>query len=238
MHWRLRESPTRRTHRCDLLRRFLPSRPAVAAIAIAGCGGDDCVGGGTAATPEAGGRGGGEAARSRSCCPAASSDQGYNADGKRTADALKKELGADVTFTEAVAIPNQTDVYRQYASQGYDLVIGWGGAVHRRRRRGGRGVPGRQVPGRQRDRQERHEPRVDGHEHRAVGVLRRLRHGQAVQERRGRLGRLVSASRRPRRTCTAIEQGAKYAEPEGQVPRPVHRRLRGPDEGARQPRRR
>ena len=30
-------------------------------------------------------------------------------------------------MTENVRIPNQTDVYRQFASQGYDLVIGWGG---------------------------------------------------------------------------------------------------------------
>jgi basic membrane protein A len=40
---------------------------------------------------------------------------------------MTSELGAEVTVTENVQIPNQTDVYRQFASQGYDLVIGWGG---------------------------------------------------------------------------------------------------------------
>jgi basic membrane protein A len=32
-----------------------------------------------------------------------------------------------VKVTEKVSVPNQVDVYRQYAGQGYDLVIGWGG---------------------------------------------------------------------------------------------------------------
>ena len=59
--------------------------------------------------------------------PGSIEDQGYNADGQRAADLMTSELGADVTVTENVQIPNQTDVYRQFATQGYDLVIGWGG---------------------------------------------------------------------------------------------------------------
>jgi basic membrane protein A len=59
--------------------------------------------------------------------PGSIEDQGYNADGQRAADLMTSELGAEVTVTENVQIPNQTDVYRQFASQGYDLVIGWGG---------------------------------------------------------------------------------------------------------------
>jgi basic membrane protein A len=59
--------------------------------------------------------------------PGSIQDQGYNADGQRAADLMTSELGAEVTVTENVQIPNQTDVYRQFASQGYDLVIGWGG---------------------------------------------------------------------------------------------------------------
>lgn len=54
-------------------------------------------------------------------------DQGYNADGQRAAELMTAELGAEATVTENVQIPNQTDVYRQFAAQGYDLVIGWGG---------------------------------------------------------------------------------------------------------------
>jgi basic membrane protein A len=59
--------------------------------------------------------------------PGSVSDQGYNADGQRTANLIKKQLGADVTVTESVSVPNQADVYRQYAAKGYNLVIGWGG---------------------------------------------------------------------------------------------------------------
>jgi basic membrane protein A len=100
---------------------LLASALAALALAAVACGDDDDG----AAT---GGEGGGtEALRVALLLPGTVTDQGYNADGKRAADAMKKELGADVTLTESVAVPNQTDVYRQYANQGYDLVIGWGG---------------------------------------------------------------------------------------------------------------
>lgn len=59
--------------------------------------------------------------------PGSITDHGYNADGKRTADAIRKQLKAQVTYTQGVSIPNQADVYRRYASRGYNLVIGWGG---------------------------------------------------------------------------------------------------------------
>jgi basic membrane protein A len=102
--------------------KVLATAVAVGALAVAGCGSDDGGGGGSSG----GGGGGGKKLKVAILLPGSASDQGYNADGKRTAEALKKELGAEVTFTEAVQIPNQTDVYRQYASQGNDLVIGWG----------------------------------------------------------------------------------------------------------------
>jgi basic membrane protein A and related proteins len=59
--------------------------------------------------------------------PGSVTDHGYNADGKTTADAIRKQLKANVTYTQGVSVPNQADVYRRYASKGYDLVIGWGG---------------------------------------------------------------------------------------------------------------
>jgi basic membrane protein A and related proteins len=59
--------------------------------------------------------------------PGSVTDHGYNADGKRTGDAIRKQLKAQVTYTQGVSVPNQADVYRRYASRGYDLVIGWGG---------------------------------------------------------------------------------------------------------------
>src|SRR5690606_7231934 len=54
-------------------------------------------------------------------------DDGYNADAQRTADYIADELGAEVSVSESVPVPNQADVYRQYAQQGFDLVVGWGG---------------------------------------------------------------------------------------------------------------
>jgi basic membrane protein A len=59
--------------------------------------------------------------------PGSSSDHGYNADGKASADLLHSQLGLDVAVTESVAVPSQADVYRQYASKGYQVIIGWGG---------------------------------------------------------------------------------------------------------------
>lgn len=59
--------------------------------------------------------------------PGSPADRGYNADAQRSADLLKKELDAEVTVTENVAVPSQADVYRQFAQQGNDVVIGWGG---------------------------------------------------------------------------------------------------------------
>jgi basic membrane protein A len=59
--------------------------------------------------------------------PGPTSDGGYDADGGRTADALKSQLHADTAVVENVSIANQADLYRQFAATGYNLVIGWGG---------------------------------------------------------------------------------------------------------------
>lgn len=55
------------------------------------------------------------------------SDNGYNADAKRAADLIESKFDAKVALSESVPVPSQSDVYRQFAAQGYDLVIGWGG---------------------------------------------------------------------------------------------------------------
>jgi basic membrane lipoprotein Med (substrate-binding protein (PBP1-ABC) superfamily) len=109
--------------------KVLATAAAISALAVAGCGSSSDSGGGGGSGGSGGGGGGGGGGKKLKIAillPGSASDQGYNADGKRTAEALKKDLGAEVTFTEAVQIPNQTEVYRQYASQGNDLVIGWG----------------------------------------------------------------------------------------------------------------
>ncbi len=59
--------------------------------------------------------------------PGSVSDNGYNADGGRAAEALKAELGADTKVTENVSVANQADLYRQFAATGSNVVIGWGG---------------------------------------------------------------------------------------------------------------
>ena len=59
--------------------------------------------------------------------PGSMSDNGYNADGGRAAEALISELGVDAQVTENVSVANQADLYRQYAATGFDVVIGWGG---------------------------------------------------------------------------------------------------------------
>jgi basic membrane protein A len=59
--------------------------------------------------------------------PGSIADNGYNADGGRTAAALKSQLGADAQTTENVSVANQADLYRQYAAKGYNVVVGWGG---------------------------------------------------------------------------------------------------------------
>jgi basic membrane protein A len=59
--------------------------------------------------------------------PGSVTDGGYNADGGHAAEALRSVLKADVKVTEGVPIANQADVYRQFATGGYTLVIGWGG---------------------------------------------------------------------------------------------------------------
>src|SRR5690606_14848831 len=79
----------------------------VLALAAAGCGGDDDGNGNGAATN------GEDSLRVAILLPGAVSDQGYNADGQRAAQQMEEELGADVTLTEGVAVPNPTDVYRQ-----------------------------------------------------------------------------------------------------------------------------
>lgn len=104
---------------------------AVAALLLAACGGS---GGGSGDVGAAGSSpAAASGAASNSSLKVAillngsTADKGYNATGKDAADELKKQLGAEVAVTENVSVPNQADVYRQYAAKGYNLIIGWGG---------------------------------------------------------------------------------------------------------------
>jgi len=55
------------------------------------------------------------------------SDRGFNMTGEQAAAMLEEEFGAEATFTESVVPSESADIFRQYARQGYDLVVGWGG---------------------------------------------------------------------------------------------------------------
>jgi basic membrane protein A len=103
---------------------------ALGALLAAGCGSGDSNsggggGGGGGAAEEA--TGGGKKFKVAMLLGGTTSGSAYNTDAQRTADEIKKKLGAEVTVTQSVALPNQADVYGQFARQGYDLLIGWGG---------------------------------------------------------------------------------------------------------------
>jgi basic membrane protein A len=82
-----------------------------------------CTGPATETPPE----GQSDALRVAVILPGETTDQGFNATGEETIALLEDEFGADATLTESVNPAQQLDVYRQYAQQGYDLVVGWGG---------------------------------------------------------------------------------------------------------------
>jgi basic membrane protein A len=98
---------------------------AVGALLAAGCGSGDSNSGGDGGAPASGG--GGKDFKIAMLLGGTVSGSAYNTDAQRTADEIEKQLGADVTVSQSVALPNQADVYGQFARQGYDLLIGWGG---------------------------------------------------------------------------------------------------------------
>lgn len=109
------------------MRRTLATLGAVTlALAVTACGGDS--GDGDAeTTPASDGGGEGEQLRVALLLDGETSDRGFNATGEQAVEMLREDYGADATFTESVNPANSADVYRQYAQQGYDLIVGWGG---------------------------------------------------------------------------------------------------------------
>lgn len=51
-------------------------------------------------------------------------DQGWNASAYEGLMALKNELGAEVAYSEKIAISDYEEVFRGYAVQGFDVIIG------------------------------------------------------------------------------------------------------------------
>lgn len=59
--------------------------------------------------------------------PGTTSDDAYDANGARAANLMHKKFGVKVTVATQVSTVTQNQTYAEYASQGYNLVIGWGG---------------------------------------------------------------------------------------------------------------
>jgi basic membrane protein A len=53
-------------------------------------------------------------------------DQGWNASAYSGLKAIEADLGAMISYSESVAQSDNEEIFRSYASQGYDLVIGHG----------------------------------------------------------------------------------------------------------------
>lgn len=58
--------------------------------------------------------------------PGSIADQGYNAAAYAALMAIEEELSADVAYTEMVPLAEYEETFRDYAAQGYDVVIGHG----------------------------------------------------------------------------------------------------------------
>lgn len=54
-------------------------------------------------------------------------DNGWNATGYAGLKKIEEKLGAETAFSDQVPVPEYEETFRDYASKGYDLVIGHGG---------------------------------------------------------------------------------------------------------------
>jgi basic membrane protein A len=58
--------------------------------------------------------------------PGSIADQGYNAAAYAGLQAIENDLGAEVAYSEMVPLAEYEETFRNYASEGYDVVIGHG----------------------------------------------------------------------------------------------------------------
>lgn len=99
---------------------------AVATFALAACGSS---GGGSATgtTSTDGGSTDEPKIRVAILLDGETSDRGFNMTGEQAAKMVEEEYGGEGVFTESVVPSESADIFRQYARQGYDLIVGWGG---------------------------------------------------------------------------------------------------------------
>ena len=57
-------------------------------------------------------------------------DKSWVQAGYEQLERAKEECGIEFVYTESVTQPEQAEVFRNYAQQGYDIVIGYGGEFH------------------------------------------------------------------------------------------------------------
>src|SRR4030043_869008 len=58
--------------------------------------------------------------------PGSIADQGYNAAAYAGLMAIEKDLGAEVAYSEMVPLAEYEETFRDFAAEGYDVVIGHG----------------------------------------------------------------------------------------------------------------
>jgi len=94
-------------------------------LLLAACGGESAQPGGT--QPADGGSGDQAVESVALILPGRADDEGYSQVGATGLEALASERGLETEVAESVDVAQQVEVFRDLASQGFDLVIGWGG---------------------------------------------------------------------------------------------------------------
>ena len=70
---------------------------------------------------------GGEKKKVAVLFPGVVSDQSWNQFGYEGLKRAEKECGVEIAYSERVSQDTQLEVFRNYAAQGYDMIIGMGG---------------------------------------------------------------------------------------------------------------
>ncbi|MFC2029342.1 BMP family protein [Chloroflexota bacterium] len=84
------------------------------------------VGGGGAELPESEQAASGEPLRVAAVFPGTINDQGFNQAGYEGLLMIEEELGAEIAFSELTPVADFVNTYRDFADQGYDIIIGHG----------------------------------------------------------------------------------------------------------------
>ncbi|MDX1522799.1 MAG: BMP family ABC transporter substrate-binding protein, partial [Anaerolineae bacterium] len=92
---------------------------AVVIMILAACGGQDAATGGEGAAPEE--------LKLAAIFPGTITDADYNTLGHIGITTVNEELGAEIAFSETVAVPDVDRVMREYIDDGFNIVFTHGG---------------------------------------------------------------------------------------------------------------